>query len=165
MSSTTPAQEGSTGVGGPSWSRVNWAFIGLFTLLTVVGVAISAGVLGTGWLTAGSASQSGVQVPPYVYLYSSLGALGYVFTKLMADLDQFDEWGDLQNLAEMGLRVPAAWVLAAGIHLLLPVSTDGTSAITVQLAAGTAFIVGLYVNVALKSLGSLADRILGRGVR
>jgi hypothetical protein len=163
--SGTEATDGRTAVRtGRRWSRENWLLIGLFTLLTVAGVAISTGVLSLGVVTpsGGAGSGSSVRVPVYVYLYASLGALGYVFTKLMTQLDSFDEWGEIEHLAEMGLRIPAAWVLAAGIYLL-STSASGTAQVGLSLSAGVSFLVGLYVNVALKSLGSLADRILGRG--
>lgn len=163
MANDTPTGDETTGVPASRWSRVNWAFIVVFTVLTVVGVAVSTGVLGMGWVTGQQPSASSVQVPAYVYLYASLGGLGYVFTKLMAEFEDFDDWDDLENLVEMGLRIPAAWVLAAGLHLIVTASPGGRP--SVRLAAGIAFLVGLYVNVALKSLGSLADRILGRSAK
>jgi len=70
-----------------------------------------------------------------VYVHATLGALGYVFTKLMVDIGRYDEPGEVRELVEMGMRIPAAWILGAGF----------------------------YVNVAIKSLGSLANRMLGRG--
>ncbi|RXK51742.1 hypothetical protein [Halorientalis pallida] len=103
-------------------------------------------------------------VPPYVDLYASLGALGYVFTKLMTNVEGYDEYDEFGELVEMALRIPAAWLLAAGIYLLFAAGTafaGGGSG--QQYAAGLSFLVGLYVDVAVKSLGSLSDRLLGRG--
>lgn len=155
--------EGESDGGGERWSVANWLFIGVFTVLTLLGVVISTGGLAR-WMLAVPAetgSPATVSVPPYVYLYASLGALGYVFTKLMTRLDRYDEWGEIEHLAQMGLRIPAAWVLAAGIYLLFTGTVPGQSS-TPAVSAGVAFLVGLYVNVALKSLGGFADRILGR---
>lgn len=61
----------------------------------------------------------------------------------------------------MGMRIPAAWVLASGFYLVLvQAGTDPVD--DPHMFATVAFLVGLYVNVAVKSLGSLADRMLGR---
>jgi hypothetical protein len=143
------------------WSSENWVLIGALTALTLVGVALSSGLVPVeGWLTVTGT----VIVPPYVYLYASLGALGYVFTKLMTNVEAYDEYDEIEELAEMALRIPAAWVLAAGVYLLFVAGTAFTSGGSgQQYAAGLSFLVGLYVNVAVKSLGSLADRLLGRG--
>jgi Na+/H+ antiporter NhaC len=146
---------------GPNWSVVNWAVIALFSGLTLVGVVLSIGVFEPVVSTSGGSDTSAVAVPLYVYLYAGLGALGYVFTKLMADLDQYTEWSKLEQLAAMGMRIPAALILAAGIYLFLG-DFSGAAENGDRFAAGVAFLVGLYVNVALKALGSLADRILGR---
>lgn len=149
---------------GLAWSMGNWLVIGLFTLLVLVGVWIT-----TGWYRPAVAAPASnpettlVTVPLYIYLYAGFGALGYIFTKLMVQLDRFTEWGELEQLAELAMRIPAAWILAAGIYLFLGDvgQTAGTSG--ARFAAAVAFLVGLYVNVAMKALGSLADRILGRG--
>ena len=159
QSPETGAAEGTGAIDG--WSSGNWLLIGALTALTLVGIALSAGLVPVeGWLTASSP----VIVPPYVYLYASLGALGYVFTKLMTNVEAYDEWNEIEELAEMALRIPAAWVLAAGVYLLFVAGTAFTGGGSgQQYAAGLSFLVGLYVNVAMKSLGSLADRLLGRG--
>jgi hypothetical protein len=156
--------EGATGESGAvdGWSSGNWLLIAALTALTLVVIALSAGLVPVeGWLTS---SGGAVIVPPYVYLYASLGALGYVFTRLMVDIEAYDEYDEIEELAEMALRLPAAWVLAAGVYLLFAAGTAFTNGGSgQQYAAGLAFLVGLYVNVAMKSLGSLADRLLGRG--
>ncbi len=153
-----------------SWSTGNSLVIIVFFALTVVGLAISTGSfrLGvvidesmSGFLTTPAAA-SKVAVPWYVYLYATLGALGYIFTKLMQQLSEYDSWSDIGDLVEMGLRIPAAWLLAAGVFLLVRFIVGENSADNPRLLAGLAFLVGLYVNVAYKSLGSLADRLLNR---
>lgn len=143
------------------FSSGNWLLIGALTALTLVGIVLSAGLAPVeGWLTASGP----VIVPPYVYLYASLGALGYVFTRLMTNVEGYDEYDEIEELAGMRSAISAAWVLAAGIYLLFAAGTafDGGGS-GQQYAAGLSFLVGLYVNVAVKSLGSLADRLLGRG--
>jgi hypothetical protein len=103
-------------------------------------------------------------VPPFVYLYASLGALGYIFTKIMMASEGLTGPGATGELVSMGMRIPAAWVLGAGFYLLL--AQSGADPVSdAHLFATVAFLVGLYVNVAIKSLGALADRMLGRGSR
>lgn len=146
--------------GSPRWGVENWVFFGLFGALTLAGVVVSSGAAGTDVLAA--TDPGGVAVPPFVYVYATMGALGYVFTKLMADVSRYDEPTELGRLVEMGMRVPAAWILGGGFYLVL--ASGGTDAGSdPHLVATVAFLVGLYVNVAIKSLGSLADRLLGRG--
>ncbi|AAV47724.1 unknown [Haloarcula marismortui ATCC 43049] len=145
------------------WSIGNWAVIGVFFVFTVVGVAMAAGLFGRGVLTETVGGDgSGVTVPLAVFLYATLGALGYVFTKLMTSLDEYDEWADFEKLAEIGLRIPAAWLLAAGVYQFGSLAIGSSSLGATQLVTGVPFLVGLYVNVAYKWLGGLADRLLGR---
>lgn len=155
-----------------TWSAVNAVVITLFVLLTVLGLLLSLGFVESIVEVGQDGSPKTVTVPAYVYLYAGLGSLGYVFTKLMVEFDRYDEWSDVEALASMLMRVPAALILAAGVFLLLGGAgasggTNGGASGTGsgQFVAGVAFLVGLYVNVALKSLGSLADRILGRSPR
>lgn len=152
-----------------TWSPENWLLIGIYFGLTLVGMLISAGVVQPELLNVSNTSsgaidrQSSVKVPLYVYLYASLGALGYIFTRLITQLDTLVEWGNIEDLVEMGLRIPAAWILAAGVFLFLPLFSAPVENVGGPwLAAGMAFLVGLYVNVAFKSLGGLAERLLGR---
>ncbi|MDY6818786.1 MAG: hypothetical protein SVG88_09000 [Halobacteriales archaeon] len=156
-------EESTSVITSRRWSAQNWMVIMLFSLLTILGIAISTGMLGLNVIQIPDPdTTTSIQIPLYVYLYATLGALGYVFTRLMNRLENYDEWGEIEKLAEMGLRIPAAWVLSAGIYLLLSEFTTAGSSASARTIAGIAFLVGLYVNVALKSLGSIADRILGR---
>ena len=151
--------------GGPDWSTGNWVVIAAFTALTLVGLALAVGGVESVVDVSVSGESDALTVPPYVYLYAGLGALGYVFTKLMVQFDEYTEWQNLEQLVGMAMRVPAAWILATGIYLLFG-GVGGTDGATgARFTAGVAFLVGLYVNVALKALGSLADRILGRSPR
>ncbi len=146
-----------------NWSSMNWTIILLFTVLTVVGIALSAGWLESVVAVPSTDSDSNVvTIPLFVYLYAGFGALGYVFTKLMNQIEEYDEWNELKHLVEMAVRIPAAMILAAGIHLFIGDLGQVNGTTGARFAAGVAFLVGLYVNVALKALGSLADRILGR---
>ncbi|WP_156588199.1 hypothetical protein [Halorubrum sp. CBA1125] len=146
-------------VGG---ARGNWSLILLFTVLSIVGIALSTGLLNLGIVDTKHATAGDVAVPMYVYLYASLGALGYIFTKLMSHLESYDETSELDRLIQLALRIPVAWVLGAGTYLLSTVMLPATTPNTARFTAGVAFLVGLYVNVTMKSLGSLADRLLGR---
>lgn len=142
-------------------ARRNWLLVILFTALTVIGVVLSTGELNLGLVEA--SADSDAAVPFYIYLYASMGALGYIFTKLMIDVESYDQTTELGRLIELGMRIPLAWVLGAGTYLLADPLLGGSD--PSQYTAGVAFLVGLYVNVAMKSLGDLADRLLGRGKR
>ena len=147
------------------WGLSNWMLYGLFGGLTLAGVAVSNSALGSEVIVA--PQDDGpipLTVPLFVYVYATLGALGYVFTKLMMGLEKYDERREVRGLLEMGMRVPAAWVLGAGFYLVLVQGGNHPGEVP-HLFATVAFLVGLYVNVAIKSLGSLADRMLGRGRR
>lgn len=146
---------------GPEWSMVNWAIIFVFTILTLAGIALSVGQVEPVVKIEGNGTDTAT-IPLYVYLYAGLGALGYIFTKLMAELDQYTKWSKLEQLGGMAMRIPAAWVLAAGIYLFAGALEPRIELDGARFIAGAAFLVGLYVNVALKALGSLADRVLGR---
>lgn len=143
------------------WDVENWVLVGVFGGLTLAGVAISTGIAGTDVLGTPPGSAAGVNVPLFVYLYATMGALGYIFTKVLVTYDELTgPWGS-SELVSMGMRIPAAWVLAAGFYLVLvQAGTDPVD--DPHMFATVAFLVGLYVNVAVKSLGSLADRMLGR---
>lgn len=91
-------------------------------------------------------------VPLFVCVHATLGALGYVFTTLLMRLEDYDEPGETRALVEMGMRIPAAWVLGAGFYLVL-VQAGNNPANEPGLFALVAFLVGLYANVAIKSLG------------
>lgn len=150
---------------GPEWSWLNGAVILLFALLTLLGMALASGWLDAAVAITGPGEEDTMTIPIYVHLYAGLGALGYIFTKLMVEFEAYAQWRQLNNLVEMGLRIPAAWILATGLYLFVGDlgQTSGTGGAT--FAAGVSFLVGLYVNVSLKALGSLADRILGRTPR
>jgi hypothetical protein len=143
--------------------RQNWSLILLFTVLSTVGIALSTGHLNLGVVDTKDTAAGAVAVPTYVYLYSSLGALGYIFTKLMSHLEYYDEASELDRLIQLALRIPVAWVLGSGTYLLSTVMLPASAPSSARFTAGVAFLVGLYVNVTMKSLGSLADRLLGRG--
>ncbi len=136
------------------WSVENWAIIGFFVLLATITVVFSTG--------RGPFPPLEPPIPPAVYLYSTMGALGYAFTKLITGLGDFVEWGNVEELVEIALRIPAAWVLAAGVFLLSSLLLSAEIAADARLIAGVSFLVGLYINVAFESLGALADRLLGR---
>lgn len=142
------------------WTLEQWILAGLFGGLTLAGVAISTGVAGTEVIAPPSGDATGVNVPLFVYLYATLGALGYIFTKVMVEFESLAETGGATELVSMAMRIPAAWVLGAGFYLVL-VQGGSDPVANPHLFATAAFLVGLYVNVAIKSLGALADRMLG----
>lgn len=145
------------------WSRLKGASILLVGVLTRVGMALASGVIQPVVDTAATADD--VTVPSFGYLYAGLGALGYIFTELMVQFESDAEWRRLDELVGMGLRIPAAWILATGGYLFIWELGQASGDSSATFAAGVAFLVGLYVFVALKMLGRLADRMLGSSAR
>lgn len=109
-----------------------------------------------------------VRVPEYVYLFSLLGGLAYVFTFL------FRMWRDEETLARitarrllaLGVRLPAAVTLGAGMYLvldsgLLVLMEDAT--LVRETMAGVAFLTGLYVQLALKRLERVGYQLARTG--
>ena len=138
-------------------SRLGTAVVAVDVLLTAVlaaaaSVAIDAPFAGIAGLAPGI-------VPPFVPLFSLLGALGFVFTALV---ERFD--ASVGTLVRYNLRLPAALPLGVGVYLLSDLVL-GQGVDEVPLVVGTVFLSGLYVNLAYKRLGALARRLLppGRG--
>lgn len=163
MNQSTTDDASVTEPSGDRGVRKNWSLILLFTVLSIVGIALSTGLLNLGIVDTEQTATGDVAVPMYVYLYASLGALGYIFTKLMSHLEKYDDATELNRLIKLTLRIPVAWILGSGTYLLANVMLPASAPNTAQFTAGIAFLVGLYVNVTMRSLGSLADRLLGRG--
>ncbi|GAA0521294.1 hypothetical protein SAMN04488066_12028 [Halorubrum aquaticum] len=144
---------------GPGWldrtwyrSRVGIAVIAGDLLLTAVLVA--AATLAYDGPLLGVAGLSTGIVPPYVPVFSLLGALGFVFTTL---IERFD--GSTGRLLRYNFRLLAALPLGIGVFLLSDVVL-AEAASNDALVAGTVFLAGLYVNLAYKRLGALARRLL-----
>jgi hypothetical protein len=138
-------------------NRLGIAVVALYVIFAVLAAAVTTppvlsvlGVTPTAMPT----------VPVYVYLFSLLGALAYVFTAILNDVHQ-----STNSVIEVGLRLPAAWMLAAGMYLLagmfLP---DRGSAVVppVQIIAGLAFLVGLYIDLTLRVFAAVAEMIYQR---
>lgn len=140
--------------------------IAVYALLTV-----GAALVTTGWqVKVGeffSVETTGSQVPGFIYVFAFLGAMAYAFTSVVAKLDPEAEAFERGTPAvlRVGLRAMAALPLAAGVYLLWNVMDLPLDETNSRILAGVAFLVGLYVNVTLKALGGLAERILGRTAR
>lgn len=93
-------------------------------------------------------------IPWYVYVFSLLGALGYVFTALFDDFDRRTGKVFADNF-----RLPAALPLGAGVFLLADVLLGDPTELG-PLILGIVFLVGLYVNLAYERFGALAERFL-----
>lgn len=108
-------------------------------------------------LSAGAVTPT---VPPFVYTYATLGALGYTFTRVV------NVGPTAERLTDWTIRVLAALPLAAGTYLfaalLLPesVTGEGTEA-SRRLLAGLAFLTGLFVDLVYRRLSQLARRLVG----
>ncbi|MFC5277607.1 hypothetical protein ACFPM1_02315 [Halorubrum rubrum] len=145
--------------GNPEWLVRTWyrSSVGIAVaagdlLLTVVLVAAATvtydgSVAGMGDISAGL-------VPPYVPVFSLLGALGFVFTTL---IERFD--GSTARLLRYNFHLLAALPLGIGVFLLSDIVL-AEAATNDALVAGTVFLAGLYVNLAYKRLGALARRLL-----
>lgn len=120
-----------------------------YAVVTIAVVAVT-----TGWGVDGSTDFE-ASVPVYVYLYGFLGGMTYAFTSIVAKFER-----GVRGVVRVGIRAIAALPLAAGVYLLAgPLGLPTGEA---SLMAGLSFLVGLYVNVSLKALGGLADRLFGR---
>ena len=136
--------------------RTILAVLVVYAILTLLGVAISTGVLvPDSWFVVGSETPA-TQVPEYVYLYAFLGASAYAFSNMLRKDDR--QWRDLVRL---GTRVLSALPLAAGIYLLGSFLGGGADVAGGRAAAGLAFLTGLYVNLALEGLYGLGTRLYG----
>ncbi len=143
----------------PEWLSGPWyasrlgVGIVLADLLLTLGLVYATVVgLGTGFEEL-AAVPLGV-VPWYIYAFSVLGALGFVFTALIDDFHR--ETGEV---LQHNVRLPAALPLGAGVYLLSDVLV-GDIAAAEPLVVGTVFLAGLYVNLAYRQLGALARRLL-----
>jgi hypothetical protein len=147
------------------WHQDRWGVgvVALYLVLSVVGIlAVSRPVVEA---VASDDLGAAVGIPPYIFGFALLGALTYVFTSV---LDNYDS--NRQSVFEAGLRIPAALLLSAGVYLLASFlfpdvsasSADAAAQVSVgeeTLAAGLAFLVGLYVKLALRALGAVADNL------
>lgn len=122
-------------------------------LLLTVSLAAAALVVSDGGAPGTETVTAGI-VPPYVHVFSLLGAVGFVFTAL---IEAFDS--STGTVLRYNVRLPAALPLGVGIFLLSEVIL-GEAATDVTLVAGVVFLAGLYVNLAYKRLGALARRLL-----
>jgi len=132
------------------------AIVAAYGLLTVGAVLASTGVLFDGTLIGQpSASVATGQVPANVYLYALLGGMAYAFASVVANFER-----GAAGVLRVGVRSLAALPLAAWVFLLA--DALGVDASGDQVVAGVAFLVGLYVNLTLRALVGLADRLFGR---
>ena len=133
-------------------SRIGVGIVAADVVLTV-GLAVAASLATDGPLAGVDGLAPGI-VPPFVPVFSVLGALGFVFTALS---ERFD--AAVGTLVRYNLRLPAALPLGIGVYLLSDIVL-GQSVADVPLVAGVVFLSGLYVNLAYERLGALARRLL-----
>lgn len=136
--------------------RTALSVLGLYALLTLLGVGLSTGLLvPDSWFEIGK-DPPPTRVPPFVYLYAFLGASAFAFSNLLQKGER--DWRDLVRL---GMRVFSALPLAAGVYLLGSFLGGGLDVAGGRAAAGLAFLTGLYVNLALEGLYGLGMRLYG----
>ena len=160
------SEDASEDADGANWLYESWyrsvygigvvLFNVLLTLALVIGTALwvdaEFGTLTDGVAVVPEAVLPGI--PWFVYVFSVLGALGFVFTTLIEDLQQ-----SALDLIQYTLRLPASLPLGAGVFLFSGVIL-GEAAESGPLVLGVVFLSGLYVNLAYKQLGALARRFL-----
>ncbi|WP_066411625.1 hypothetical protein [Halorubrum aethiopicum] len=159
---TSDESRGFGGADGPEWLDRTWYRSGVGIAIAVGDLLLTVVLVAAATVTydgsfAGVADLSAGLVPPYVPVFSLLGALGFVFTTL---IERFD--GSAGRLLRYNFHLLAALPLGIGVFLLSDVVL-GEAATNDALVAGTVFLAGLYVNLAYKRLGALARRLLPGG--
>ena len=166
-----PAVAESEGL-GTLWHQDRWGLriVALYLVLSLIGIlAVSRPVV-----TAVSDAElaASVGIPLYIFGFALLGALTYVFTTVLSNYDS-----NRTKVFEAGLRIPAALLLSAGVYLLASLlfpdvassTAEGADQVAIgkeTVAAGLAFLVGLYVKLTMRALGTVADSLyngIGRG--
>ena len=120
-------------------------------VLVAVDVSTDGTVLGT-LTVVPDPSQT---VPAAVYVYAFLGAGAYAMTSLA-----FNPKESIVETYRLTYRMVGALPLGAGVYVLA--TQLGVSDVTAPVA-GVAFLSGLYVRLALRRLGDLAERLYGSG--
>lgn len=145
--------EDDEGNDGPVWyeTRAGRAVVGTYLLGTLLGVVVAVQDPGSLPLVSTTGGSAVHPVPGYVFLYAFMGASAYAVTSLVSREKTTEE------VVQLALRVVAALPLALGVWALAPLADFGGQD---RVIAGVAFLAGLYVNLALKTFGSLAERLL-----
>lgn len=147
--------------GERSWLTGPWyrSAVGIGVVLADVLLTLFLGgvtIVGVGGTGVGSGPFAGI-VPWYVYAFSVLGALGFVFTALIEEFGR-----STFEVLHYNFRLPAALPLGVGIYLFSDILL-GEAAADVPLVVGLVFLSGMYVNLAYRQLGALARRLLPGG--
>lgn len=141
------AEEGGKSVSRPWYRGV--VGMGLFVGAILVAVVVLLAVLQDGPGEGICAGFPCFRISADIYLYSFMGGVGYVFTRLFVDVKR-----TRQSVIESSVRILAGMFLAIGIYILFNPTTEAVSAI--------AFLVGLYLNVAVVRLDALAEQVFAR---
>jgi hypothetical protein len=120
-------------------------------LLVLVAVDVSTDGTVLGALTV--VPNLSEQVPAAVYVYAFLGAGAYAVTSLA-----FSPKESIVETYRLTYRMVGALPLGAGVYVLA--TQLGVSEVTAPVA-GVAFLSGLYVRLALRRLGDLAEKLYG----
>jgi len=124
-------------------------FVPVVLVLVAVDVSTDGRVLGT--LTV--VPDLSEPVPAAVYVYAFLGAGAYAMTSLA-----FNPKESIVETYRLTYRMVGALPLGAGVYVLA--TQLGVSEVTAPVA-GVAFLSGLYVRLALRRLGDLAEKLYG----
>jgi len=126
-------------------------FVPVVLVLLAVDVSTDGTLLGTLTVVPDLADP----VPAVVYVYAFLGAGAYAMTSLA-----FNPKESIVETYRLTYRMVGALPLGAGVYVLA--TQLGVSEVTAPVA-GVAFLSGLYVRLALRRLGNLAEKLYGSG--
>lgn len=121
----------------------------LFGLALLLAFVVLGVILEDGPATGACGDLPCFRVPFDVYLYAVMGGVGYVFTKLFVDVER-----SRRSIYESSVRILAGVFLAIGFWVLTNPVEGAVAAI--------AFLVGLYLNVAVVRFDALAEEVLDR---
>ena len=127
--------------GERSWLTGPWyrSAVGIGVVLADVLLTLFLGgvtIVGVGGTGVGSGPFAGI-VPWYVYAFSVLGALGFVFTALIEEFGR-----STFEVLHYNFRLPAALPLGVGIYLFSDILL-GEAAADIPLVVGLVFLSGM----------------------
>lgn len=141
-------------------SRLGVGLLIMYSVLGMLCLLLVSGVLYPSVITieiAGVIDTHPFVTPIQLYLYTMLGALGYIFGTLTENPD-----ASPLGVFHIGLRIPAALLVTTGVFLFsstLGFELQNTGVTDERTLAGMAFLVGLFVDHALRSLRAISSRL------
>jgi len=159
---TEVARRSVTDAESPPWytEPLGVALVASYAGLALLGGFVTAGFAFPSLVSGGAVSvgsETPLAVPPQLFLYAGLGGFAYVFVTLSSNPE-----ADVTTVGHLGLRVPAALLVAIGVFLFasaLGVAPTDAGPGAARTLAGSAFLTGLFVEHGLKALRSVSARL------